>query len=221
VEDPRNPAAVERGKRGGAKESGADTRSALCGHIAISCNMAVMDAPYSAAAVANWFLTRAAQDKVPLDPMKLQKLIYFAHGWCLALTGKPLIDEHIEAWDYGPVVPSVYHEFKDFGRRPIDRPMTDLASVISEGLLKDYTLHEPKIIDDPDIEKLLERVWEVYGKLSGVTLANMTHAPDGAWHKAYTELAQGRRGVDIPDAFIVREFSEKAKRGQEARQIRP
>src|ERR1700676_3931940 len=74
---------------------------------------------HSALAVANWFLARAAADGKSLDPMKLQKLIYFAHGWSLALTDIPLIEEHPEAWDYGPVIPSVYHEFKLFGRKPI------------------------------------------------------------------------------------------------------
>ena len=74
-----------------------------------------------AAAVANEFLQ--LQDKNPgsshIDPMKLQKLIYYAHSWSLAVYGEPLIEEDIEAWSWGPVVRSVYLEFKDFGSKPI------------------------------------------------------------------------------------------------------
>ena len=76
-----------------------------------------MPSPYgNCHPVANWFLDRADKDGKPLDPMKLQKLIYFAHGWHLALTSKPLINEHPEAWAYGPVIPSIYHRFKKYGR---------------------------------------------------------------------------------------------------------
>jgi uncharacterized phage-associated protein len=74
---------------------------------------------------------------------------------------------------------------------------------------------EPRVVDDPDAEQLLARVWEVYGGLTGIQLSNMTHSSDGAWSKTYHELANGRRGVDIPDDLIKEEFTEKARRGAE------
>ena len=48
--------------------------------------------------------------------LRLQKLLYFAQGWHLARYGKPLFDDDIEAWQYGPVVPSVYNAYKQYGR---------------------------------------------------------------------------------------------------------
>src|SRR5262245_26249764 len=75
--------------------------------------------PYPVAEVANWLIERGLEDGRPVDPLKLQKLLYFAHGWHLAITGAPLLDEPIEAWQYGPVVSSIYHEFKHFGSRAI------------------------------------------------------------------------------------------------------
>ncbi|WP_366513810.1 type II toxin-antitoxin system antitoxin SocA domain-containing protein [Planktotalea sp.] len=51
--------------------------------------------------------------------MKLQKLVYIAYGWHLALSGKKLFTEEIEAWKHGPVVPSLYHEFKHLRENPI------------------------------------------------------------------------------------------------------
>lgn len=74
------------------------------------------------AAVANYFLDKAREDGVDLSPMKLQKLIYFAHGWHLAIYGEPLIDESVEAWAWGPVISSIYHDFKKYGRDPITSP---------------------------------------------------------------------------------------------------
>lgn len=75
----------------------------------------------SAAAVANEFLDLQASDSAtpPLDHMKLQKLIFYAHAWWLAIKSVPLFDDDIEAWPWGPVVRNVYLEFADFGKRPI------------------------------------------------------------------------------------------------------
>ena len=70
---------------------------------------------YPSAAIANEFLTLSFSDQKLVSPMKLLKLVYLAHGWHLAIKGKPLIDEQIQAWDYGPVIQNLYHEIKGFG----------------------------------------------------------------------------------------------------------
>src|SRR5258708_36262190 len=117
-----------------------------------------MSAPYSALAVANYFLGLAKANRVTLDPMKLQKLIYFAHGWHLALyDGEPLINEEIQAWQYGPVVQSVYHEFKQFGADPITKLATDIDVASGE-------IVTPRIpMDDTQTMGLLNKIWEIYG----------------------------------------------------------
>jgi uncharacterized phage-associated protein len=51
--------------------------------------------------------------------MKLQKLLFFTHADFLIRTGRPLIKQEFEAWDYGPVIPSLYREFKKFKDQPI------------------------------------------------------------------------------------------------------
>ena len=67
--------------------------------------------------IVNEFLDLASEDKI--TNLKLVKLCYIAQGLSLALLDKPLFSEPIEAWQYGPVVPSVYHEFKHFRDQPI------------------------------------------------------------------------------------------------------
>lgn len=68
--------------------------------------------------VARFFINIA--NTIPTDDlmtnMRVNKLLYFAQGECLRQLGKPLFDEDMEAWDYGPVVPSVYRTYKEFGR---------------------------------------------------------------------------------------------------------
>ena len=49
-----------------------------------------------------------------ITPMKLQKLLYYCQGYSLALTGKPIFSEPIEACAHGPVIDSVYQEYKKY-----------------------------------------------------------------------------------------------------------
>src|SRR5260370_7382775 len=73
----------------------------------------------SARAVANELLDAAEDARSSIDPLQMQKLLYLAQGWTLGLTGDPLFREPIEAWEYGPVVPEIYHSVKMFGASPI------------------------------------------------------------------------------------------------------
>src|SRR5262245_59991994 len=108
---------------------------------------------FSADAVSNYFLIRADNEGRPITPMKLQKLMYFAHGWHLALdtSGDSLIAEDAQAWDYGPVFPHTYYEFKDFGNRPIDR--LAVKATFNNGKLR---LISPTIENEQDQVKDLD-----------------------------------------------------------------
>jgi len=156
---------------------------------------------YSPLAVANYFLD-LAKSKNGIDPMKLQKLIYFAHGWNLALYHKPLINEDVQAWEYGPVVQSVYHEFKKFGSDRISELATDF----------DYDKNElftPRIpLTDQGTVALLNKIWEIYGDYSGIQLSHLTHAPDSAWSKA-RDAKPGQKFVGIDDKAIEQDFLSK------------
>lgn len=153
-------------------------------------------------AVANYFLELAERDGTHLTPMKLQKLVYFAHGWSLAIDDTPLIRDTVEAWQFGPVIPTLYHEFKRFGSGDITgralRPyMPDHNSVrfIEE------------TVTDTKTQELLDQVWSVYGKYTGIQLSNLTHASGTPWEKIYSG-AKGRKNVDIPDLVIKEYFTE-------------
>lgn len=161
--------------------------------------------PYSPLAIANYFLDKAKAEGKPLSPMKLQKLIYFAHGWHLALYGgKPLLNEQVQAWDYGPVVPSVYHEFKKFGSGRIEQYGTDFD--FSKG-----EIITPRIpLDDKQTLALLDKIWEVYGKYTGIQLSNLTHEHNSAWTDVRNDPENGgMRSVGIPNKLIQREFEAK------------
>ncbi len=141
--------------------------------------------PYDSRQIANWFVDRAGQESMPLTIMKLVKIVYMAHGWCLAILDRPLIDDEVEAWDYGPVIPEVYYTFrvKGEGIAPVSRfPREDWARDI-----------------DSDIKRLLEEVWNRYKSKSALELSDLTHAVGGPWGKTYH---MGVRHREIPNKLI-------------------
>jgi uncharacterized phage-associated protein len=118
--------------------------------------------------VADYFLTRVDEEAGDsLSNLKLQKLVYYAQGFHLANYGKPLFPEPIEAWEHGPVVPQLYHAFKQHGSAPIPPP--------GSFKLKRYS---PKTVE------LLDEVYTVFGQFSAWKLRNMTHA-EPPWREAY------------------------------------
>lgn len=94
--------------------------------------------------------------------LKLQKLVYFAQVVSVVLNKKPLFDEEIQAWKYGPVIESVYQVFQAAGREPI--PTDENFNV------------------DADTEKFLKEIWKAFGKYSASELVSLSHSKP--WQKA-------------------------------------
>ena len=70
--------------------------------------------------VANFFIRLSLSDSEDyITNLKLNKLMYYAQGWSLARLGKPLVQNDIQAWKYGPVIPAIYHDYKNCGNSPI------------------------------------------------------------------------------------------------------
>jgi uncharacterized phage-associated protein len=173
----------------------------------------------SAKAVANYFLDLAGQEGKKLTPLKLQKLVFVAHGWYLAINGNSLVeDEFAEAWQYGPVFPSLYHEFKDLGRDTIDRQATKMSVTKNASGGFDIDISEPELPDDArEAKDVIDQVWSSYGKLSGLQLSDMTHRDGTPWEKVRTETA-GVNNADIPNDDIRQHYVDLALKRRAARE---
>jgi len=129
--------------------------------------------------VANAFLNSAKADGVrDIDQLKIQKLVYCLHGWHLATRGEPVVGELYEAWPYGPVLSSLYHEFKLSGRKPIDRYASDIDPQTGEK----KSLMVAKT--DEQFYAVFDRVWDRYKEYTGIQLSMLTHAPNTPWSDA-------------------------------------
>lgn len=90
---------------------------------------------YPALKVANTLVSLAHRQGMPVSGPQVQKLIYFAHATLLARFGRPLVKEEFAAWQHGPLLESLYHEFKLLGTGPLPTegwPMQRLGFVAAD-----------------------------------------------------------------------------------------
>jgi uncharacterized phage-associated protein len=156
---------------------------------------------YTARVVANAFLWKNQGKAEPLTHMKLQKLVYFMHAWYLAMYDKALVsNERPQAWQYGPVFPSIYHELKSYGSAPVKEMLTELSPHTG----KFVTLIPNR--EDKDFWPMYEKVWAQYGKFNAIQLSSLTHVPGSPW-------AQTPSGAPIPDDAIKTYYRRKLDSG--------
>jgi uncharacterized phage-associated protein len=121
--------------------------------------------------VANYFVyldcNDTNQNRIRITPLKLQKLLYYAQSFSLSATKEVLFNDEIVAWDYGPVVKRIYHEFRYFGSNPIDLEDCDLKFEL-----------------DKKQRTIIEGVFNIFKHKSGSDLVQSTHK-EQPWLSAY------------------------------------
>ena len=153
--------------------------------------------PYDSRQIANWFIRRARKDGGRMTITKLLKLTYLAHGWSLGLLNRPLIDHHIEAWEFGPVIPVVYHAFRDQSSRNME----------TVNVYERDDLH----LDGRAI-RILEQVYQKYSGKTAKRLSNITHVPNGPWDQVITH--DGMFGI-IDNDLIEDHYKDKIRRARD------
>lgn len=152
--------------------------------------------PLESLAVANCIIDAAKVSGQPMTAMKVQKLVYFAHGWCLALYDRPLVNEWVKAWPWGPGFRDIYDAAKEFG----SGSLTSLLHAHFE---------DPPIVEtgDPRIP-LLQRIWDVYGNYTASQLSHMTLEEGDPWDVTWEKYA-GRKNLGIDEELIKLKFRDK------------
>lgn len=144
-----------------------------------------------AVTIADRFLGLAQAQGGALTPMQVLKLVYIAHGWMLGLYGRPLIDDEIQAWQYGPVIPRLYNVMRKFKAGHVKGPLAASTETLSS--------------QESDI---VRQVYEIYGAMSGPALSRMTHAAGTPWQRTYTD---GVFGIPIPNDIIEDHYASRAR----------
>ena len=139
---------------------------------------------HSSHIIADIFLQYAREAGSELTPMQVLKLVYIAHGWMLGIFGEPLISDRIGAWDYGPIIPKLYHRLKKYR----DHPVT--AALSSEP--------PEQALSDTEID-LIWQIFDNYGHFSGPALSTLTRQKNSPWD---ITCSSDQPGVEIHNDLL-------------------
>lgn len=155
---------------------------------------------YDPRTIANLILDEADQTGRPVTNLALQKLLYFAHALFLVERKQPLVSGYFEAWQFGPVNPTVYQAFKG----AVDQPITFRATAMDVLTGNRKPLPSP---DDLDVIQHIRRVMTSYGRLTPGRLVDISHAKDAPWHFVVESAKQTVAiGLRISDDVIRERF---------------
>lgn len=138
--------------------------------------------------VANYFLQKDLQedDVNSITNLKMQKLVYYAQGFHLALFGGPVFEEEINAWLHGPVVRELYDHCKDSGKSPLPW---------------DYDINAYAKFNEEQ-QGLLDEVFSEFGQYTAWRLRDMTHE-ESPW------LNHEKAGDIIPKSELLAYFKTR------------
>jgi len=143
--------------------------------------------------IADFFIALADESGDAMTNLKVQKLVYYAQAWHLALKNSPLFEEDFQAWVHGPVLPNLYFKFREkgiHGSAPI--PVENSLDVVIEKL-------------DAETVKFLFEVANEYMVFTGYALEEMTHQED-PWRIARGEVAADERSEEIISKESIQKF---------------
>lgn len=159
---------------------------------------------YDGRAIANFILDFCEKDGRPVTNLSLQKIVYFCHVWSLIELDRPLIRHKFEAWDYGPVLPYLYREFRNYDRLPIVSRAMQMDLVDGRHYVVGYSF-------DSQTESLLNKIVGFYSRLRASDLVELSHSEGGPWYSAWNHMGRVNPGMKIDNAKI-QEFYSKAVR---------
>lgn len=150
--------------------------------------------PCEARAVANLILDIADSMGVSVYRTSLLKLLFFAHGWCLAKYDRPLVGQLFEAWQHGPVLRVVYDQL----RSPAGERIVERMRVLNP---RSGQFEIAKATIEPAVQSLIADVISTYSRFYAFELSDKTHEVGSPWHAAWEQAGQGR----LPGARIENE----------------
>ena len=156
---------------------------------------------YDGRMVANFILDFCEDRGRTVTNLALQKIVYFCHVWSIIFLSRPLVRHKFEAWEFGPVLPYLYREFRELDRAAIKRRATQLDPMDGRKKIVEYSF-------DRDVQHLLHEIVDFYSRLSAGDLVKLSHAKGGPWYTVWHHGAAINPGMKIDDKEIANYYSK-------------
>lgn len=156
---------------------------------------------YDGRAVANFILDFCDRRDQNVTNLALQKVVYFCHVWSLIELQRPLIRHKFEAWEFGPVLPYLYRDFKSYDRAPIAGRAMQIDPENGRHRVVAYSF-------DAETGLLLENITRFYIRMRACDLVDLSHAAGGPWHSVWNHGGIVNPGMKIENSKILEFYSK-------------
>lgn len=148
---------------------------------------------YKSNDIALYIIAKANELRYGINVTKVQKLLYIIYGVYLRVYEDRLVDEHPQAWPYGPVFPNTREMILE------DLNPNDLTFSMSNV--------KEEIKNDERFVGVANFVFDQFGTWNAGQLTEWTHRKNTPWSKT-TDGEDFCWGDIIPDIYIFDFFSK-------------
>ncbi|MCL2039094.1 MAG: DUF4065 domain-containing protein [Bacteroidetes bacterium] len=146
---------------------------------------------YNSVEVAKYIAAYWNENGAEINMTKLQKLLYIAYGTWLAVKNERLVDEHPQAWPYGPVFPTTRNKLSNIDLKKINTNDNEFQI----------------IKNDLSVNKLLSIIFNTFGDWNASKLSEWSHKNGSPWYYT-TQMPDFKWGDQIDDITIQEYFSD-------------
>ena len=150
--------------------------------------------------IADYILSQSSK---PLNSKELIKLVYISHGRCLAVSGKPLIRDRIDAWKHGPMIQLLFHELAVYNGI-IDELIYGEIPLSDEGAIVDRIEFLNTIISKQE-RNIIKNAITDYKNWTDDELYKLVVEPDSPWDKTFDKS----QNKEIKDDVIMRYYKSE------------
>lgn len=141
--------------------------------------------PYDVLDVCRYVINYSNDKDYGISNLKLQKVLYFIQAYFLTNTpdNRSCFKERIEAWDFGPVVPEAYREYKQYGSANIPY-ITSFIDFDERCIWNSERKYYDSNVISSEHKDMINDVIDQFSNYSATDLVTLTHK-QAPWREAY------------------------------------
>lgn len=158
---------------------------------------------YNSMDIADYFVQSSLKQKLDINNLKLQKLLYYFYAkYLVEGKGNPF-SEKFEKWQYGPVLPDVYHTYKQFYGSEITEVPNRYLFNNDKRVFEVHEFDEKKLPDEMkrEIDEFVTRL----KNYDAFDLVERTHKHDD-WKKDELKIKSGYQHICYDDNVTLEFF---------------
>lgn len=148
---------------------------------------------YRSTDIAIYIIALANDERIAVNMTKVQKLLYIVYGAYLRIYGERLLDEHPQAWPYGPVFPTTRNKLLKY----------EFSTITKEEITEEERDH---IAKDDKLNRVIDFVFKYFGDWNAGQLSEWSHSNGSPWQQT-TNKDEFKWGNVISDELIREYFN--------------